>query len=64
MSGTFDEEKVAMVVTIVWAIWFNRNEVRNGGSKKMGRDIVQWTSQYLVEYFATNVIGHKLNDPL
>ncbi|XP_050264256.1 uncharacterized protein LOC126708511 [Quercus robur] len=50
--GKYDEDKVAMVVTVAWAIWFNRNEVRNGKSKKTRRDIVQWTSQYLVECFA------------
>ncbi|KAK9990734.1 hypothetical protein SO802_025719 [Lithocarpus litseifolius] len=34
------EEKVAMVVTVAWAIWVNRNEFRNGKRKKTGRDIV------------------------
>lgn len=54
--GKYDEEKVAMVVTVAWAIWVNRNEARNGKRKKTGRDIVQWTSQYLAEYFAVNEI--------
>ena len=51
MLGSYDKSKVAMVVTIAWAIWGNRNEVRNGGNKKSGRDIVQWTTRYLEEYY-------------
>ena len=50
----YDEERVAMVVTVAWAIWANRNEVRNGKRKRTGRDIVQWTSQYLAGYLAAN----------
>ena len=51
MLGSYDKSKVAMVVTIAWAICCNRNEVRNGGNKKSGRDIVQWTTRYLEEYY-------------
>jgi len=29
-----EEEKVSIVVTIVWALWFNQNEVQHGGIKK------------------------------
>ena len=36
----YDDERVAMVVTVAWAIWANKNEVRNGKRKQMGRDIV------------------------
>lgn len=56
ISSPYDEKKVAMVVTIAWDIWFNRNEVRNGGSKKTEMALVQWTIQYLEEYSATNEI--------
>ena len=50
----YDEERVAMVVTVAWAIWANRNEVQNGKRKRIGRDIVQWMSQYLAKYLAAN----------
>ena len=51
MGGTYDESKVALVAAIAWAIWSNRNEVRNGGKKKSGCELVQWTSRYLREYY-------------
>lgn len=38
--------------TIAWAIWGNRNEVRNGGKKKSGCELAQWISRYLKEYYA------------
>ncbi|XP_075645445.1 uncharacterized protein LOC142616482 [Castanea sativa] len=53
MGGTYDESEVALIATIAWAIWGNRNEVRNGGKKKSGCELVQWTSRYLKEYYAT-----------
>ena len=56
MSDSYDEDKVAMVVTIAWSIWFNRNEVRHRGSKKSGVALVQWTTQYLEEYSAANCL--------
>ena len=50
----YDDERVAMVVTVAWAIWANKNEVRNGKRKWTGQDIVQWTSQHLAEYLPAN----------
>ena len=52
MGGTYDKSKVALVATIAWAIWGSRNEVHNGGKKKSGCELVQWTSRYLKEYYA------------
>ena len=40
MEGNYDESKVALVATIAWAIWGNRNEVRNGGKRKSGCELV------------------------
>ena len=40
-----------LVATIAWAMWGNRNEVQNGGKKKSGCELVQWTSRYLKEYY-------------
>lgn len=49
-----DEEKVARMVTIAWALWFNRNEIRLGGARKTGKDVVRWATHYLEEYWAAN----------
>ena len=43
-----------MLFRSTWAIWTNRNEVRNGKRKWTRRDIVQWTSQYIAKYLAAN----------
>ena len=49
-----EEEKVARTVTIAWALWFHRNEIRLGGARKAGKDVVRWATQYLEEYWAAN----------
>ena len=50
----FDEDVTAKVVCIAWALWHNRNEVRNGGKKRNGKELVNWASQYLEEYKTAN----------
>ncbi|XP_065619737.1 uncharacterized protein LOC136063366 [Quercus suber] len=50
MSDSYDEGDAKLAVTLAWAIWFNRNEVRHGGNRKSGLALVQWTRQYLQEY--------------
>ena len=52
MIESFDEERVALVVTIAWSMWSNRNEVRHGGTRKMLEALVQWAMHYLTEYSA------------
>ena len=47
------EEKVARMVTIAWALWFNRNEIKLGGVRKAGKDVVRWATQYLEGYWLT-----------
>ena len=37
MHEDVGEEHVAQVVTMAWALWHNRNEVRCGGARKSGR---------------------------
>ena len=49
-----EEDKLATVVTIAWAIWTNRNEVRHGWTKKPGEALVKWSTQYLAEYNCAN----------
>ena len=45
-------EIVAKVVCIAWAMWHNRNEVRHGGQRRNGKDMVRWASQYMEKYKA------------
>nr|POE69120.1 hypothetical protein CFP56_69218 [Quercus suber] len=47
MIEAFEEEKVALVVTIAWSLWSNRNSVRHRGLRKTPEAIVQWASHYL-----------------
>ena len=54
MLKEYDEDKQATVVTIAWPMWTNRNEVRHGGTKKMGEALVKWSAQYLAEYRSAN----------
>ena len=52
MIESFDEEKIALVVTVTWALWCNRNKIRHGGVRKSPEAVVQWVTQYLMEYTA------------
>ena len=55
INGDAGEDKVAYAVTIAWALWHNRNEVRYGGVRKSGQQISSWASDYLREYRAATV---------
>ena len=52
MIDKVEEDELAQIVTIAWALWCNRNEVRNGGKRKNGKEIIKWAATYLVEYTA------------
>uniref|UniRef100_A0A7N2M3F0 Uncharacterized protein n=1 Tax=Quercus lobata TaxID=97700 RepID=A0A7N2M3F0_QUELO len=47
------DDKAARFVTIAWALWHNRNEMRNGGVRKSGQVLVHWAMEYLAEYGIT-----------
>ena len=47
-----DEEMVAKAVSIAWAIWNNRNEIRTGGKRRTSKEVVRWATQYM-EYNVT-----------
>nr|POF25455.1 hypothetical protein CFP56_15447 [Quercus suber] len=49
MTDRVEETKIALIVTIAWALWCNRNEVRTGGKRKSGREITTWAATYLAE---------------
>lgn len=36
------EDKAARVMTVAWALWHNRNEIRYGGKSKSGQAMAQW----------------------
>ena len=46
------DEAAARVITIAWALWNNRNEIRNGGERKLGQRLVQLAMEYLAKYGA------------
>ena len=43
---------MAHAVTTAWALWHNRNEMRYGGVRKSGQQLIRWPSDYLREYRA------------
>ena len=50
MVDEVGDDQVAKVVTIGWALWHNRNEVRHDGEKKNGKSLVQWALNYIAKY--------------
>nr|POE60460.1 hypothetical protein CFP56_52631 [Quercus suber] len=52
MIESFDEVKVALVVTVAWSLWSNWNSVRHGVIRKTPEALVQWASHYLSDYSA------------
>lgn len=52
MNEDVGEDHVTQVVTIAWAQWHIRNEVRFGGGRKLGQQIFRWASDHLKEYRA------------
>ena len=43
-------EKIELLLTCVWAMWGNKNDIRYGKTCKDGRMLLQWAMQYLEEY--------------
>lgn len=41
MVDRVEEGKLTQVVTIAWALWCNINEVRNGGKRKTGSELIR-----------------------
>ena len=54
VGESFDVDVSAKVVCMAWAIWHNKNETRNGGKRRNGKEIMSWVSQYLEEYKSAN----------
>lgn len=55
----YEEDKVARVVIIAWALWYNKNELRNEGMRKSGQAMVQWAMDYLAKYYVVVEVEEK-----
>ena len=65
MTDSYKEKDAELVVTIAWAMWFNRNEVRHGGGrKKSDVALFQWSRQYLQEFQEANQLVPSTVMPL
>ena len=55
MVNEVGDDQATKIVTIAWALWHNRNEVRHRGGvgeKKNKKSLVQWALNYIAEYNA------------
>lgn len=52
MVVKWDDECAEKIIMIAWAMWTNRNEVRNRGDRKLGQALVDYTIDYLRKYQA------------
>uniref|UniRef100_A0A7N2MJJ8 Reverse transcriptase domain-containing protein n=1 Tax=Quercus lobata TaxID=97700 RepID=A0A7N2MJJ8_QUELO len=60
----WQEEDSTLAITMVWALWTNRNNIHHGGLRKNGKQIFHWSTKYLDEYWAATAIPIKYNLPL
>lgn len=64
MLESFDEEKKALMVTVAWSLWCNRNEIRYVGLRKSPEALVQGATHYLMEYAAATKIAPAAKEVL
>ena len=50
MDEKSSSENIELLLTCVWALWGNKNDIHYGGKQKDGRMLLQWAMQYLEEY--------------
>ncbi|KAL0017429.1 hypothetical protein SO802_004498 [Lithocarpus litseifolius] len=61
MDEKCSSENIELIFTCAWALWGNRNDIRHGGTRKDGRQLLHWASQYLEEYrTAVDLLPHVL----
>ena len=53
MDDKCSSENIELIFTCAWALWGNRNDIWHGGTRKDGRQLLHWASQYLEEYRTT-----------
>nr|POE70028.1 putative ribonuclease h protein [Quercus suber] len=51
MDACWGMEELGLAVTVVWALWNNRNEVRHGKLRKASPGLINWCKLYLEEYW-------------
>ena len=55
MEAQWDQDCIKKIMTVLWAMWTNRNEIRNGGEKKISSILLQGASDYLWKYQSSSV---------
>nr|POF17248.1 hypothetical protein CFP56_18364 [Quercus suber] len=50
MDEKCSTENIELIVTCAWAMWNNRNTIRHGGTHRDGKMLLQWATEYLVEF--------------
>lgn len=40
MVEKFEEDKIALAVSMAWSLWVNRNEIQHGGRRKGELELV------------------------
>ena len=64
MEERWQDEDSALAITLVRALWTNKNDVCHGGLKKNRKQNFHWCTQYFDEYWAATAIQIKCNQPL
>ena len=54
-------EDSGLAVTIVWALWTNRNDVCHGKQRKAGMSLLSWCKNYLDEYWNVSCFSPKIS---
>ena len=53
MDDKCSSENIELIFTCAWALWGNKNDIWHGETRKDGRQLLHWASQYLEEYRTT-----------
>ena len=57
MDEKCSPENIELILTCAWAMWGNQNDIRHDRTRKDGRMLFLWASQYLEEYrFALDLL--------
>ena len=61
MDAQWGIEESRLAVTIVWALWTNRNEVHHGKQRKAGMILLSWCKNYLDEYWNVSCLSSEVS---
>ena len=62
MDAQWGIEESGLAVTIVWALWTNRNEVHHGKQRKAGMILLSWCKNYLDEYWNVSCLSSEVSE--